>query len=953
MNCPNDAWSDRSSLLAIKGEMDREHRDQRDHDNPNESEGERKSVMDFRSISHHHGADQAPDADSERDMERDQNNHVDNLHEDKIDHKMSRDFRNMGHHPGMVHLHSGIEHLSNVDVEVKLARDVRGSLGLGLSLELCVVCGDRASGRHYGAISCEGCKGFFKRSIRKQLGYQCRGSKSCEVTKHHRNRCQYCRLQKCLAMGMRSDSVQHERKPVLGETAGSKVGNRSPRVKPEPQQPVPEAPQTWEQPESPSMEDQSSDSDLSDALTLARERLLISHALDSMAKLIGDSVNGSSEPDEEWTGQLISERHTLFELRAPSPAPAYLSIHYICESAARLLFLSVHWARGIPAFQALPSEIQTTLVRSCWGQLFTLGLAQCAYTLSLPSILTSIINHLQASIAQEKITASKVKSVTEHICRLQDCVSSLHKLQVDSVEYAYLKALTLFSADNVLAGIWRKKVEVLQEAAWTELQQRVGSDRLPRLLLRLAPLRSINPRVLEDLFFAGLIGRVSVASVVPYILTMQDCKAEPESHMGSEPERAYQRKPKRAIPEQKKVEEEEPKKCKRKREEEIKDTIISGKNETSSQDCKRKIMESMLPRCDARLPKVTPITDDYEISNHVLGLGINGKVVQCYDKNTREKYALKVLHDCVKARREVELHWRASNCRHIVQVKDVYENSYSGNKCLLVVMECMEGGELFQRIQDRQDSAFTEREAAQIMYEICVAVKHLHDMNIAHRDLKPENLLYSKPGSTGILKLTDFGFAKETHMKDTLQTPCYTPYYVAPEVLGPEKYDKSCDIWSLGVIMYILLCGFPPFYSNHGLAISPGMKKRIRLGQYDFPAPEWSNVSVQARDLIKGMLCTDPAQRLQIDEVMRNKWIAKYTEVPPTPLHTGRVLREGEELWPEVQEEMTRSLATMRVDYDTASLKQLDHTNNALLNKRRRAKQSSAIPPTANPTPAS
>lgn len=94
------------------------------------------------------------------------------------------------------------------------------------------------------------------------------------------------------------------------------------------------------------------------------------------------------------------------------------------------------------------SEVQTTLVRSSWGQLFTLGLAQCAYTLSLPSILTWIINHLQASIAQEKMTANKIKSVTEHICRLQDCVSSLHKLQLDSVEYAYLKALTLFSAGN-------------------------------------------------------------------------------------------------------------------------------------------------------------------------------------------------------------------------------------------------------------------------------------------------------------------------------------------------------------------------------------------------------------------------------------------------------------------------------------------------------------------------
>ena len=110
------------------------------------------------------------------------------------------------------------------------------------------------------------------------------------------------------------------------------------------------------------------------------------------------------------------------------------------------------------------------------------------------------------------------------------------------------------------------------------------------------------------------------------------------------------------------------------------------------------------------------------------------------------------------------------------------------------------------------------------MKDICIAVKFLHDMNMAHRDLKPENLLYTRKGiwmipsglgttfddffffsdDFGVLKLTDFGFAKETHIQNTLQTPCYTPYYVAPEVLGPEKYDKSCDVWSLGVIMYIL-----------------------------------------------------------------------------------------------------------------------------------------------------
>ncbi|KAH9382224.1 hypothetical protein HPB48_022325 [Haemaphysalis longicornis] len=226
-------------------------------------------------------------------------------------------------------------------------------------------------------------------------------------------------------------------------------------------------------------------------------------------------------------------------------------------------------------------------------------------------------------------------------------------------------------------------------------------------------------------------------------------------------------------------------------------------------------------------------------------------------------------------------------------------------------------------------------QAAEIIRDICKAVAHLHRMNIAHRDLKPENLLYSKPGDSAVLKLTDFGFAKETTNFNSLQTPCYTPYYVAPEVLGPERYDKSCDMWSLGVIMYILLCGFPPFYSNHGLAISPGMKKRIRAGQYDFPNPEWKNVSQDAKDLIKGLLRTDPTQRLNIEEVLANKWIAKYTEVPQTPLHSVRVLREEGDQWPEVQEEMTQALATMRVDYDTVQLKKLTDTNNRLLTKRR------------------
>ncbi|NWT75188.1 MAPK2 kinase, partial [Prunella fulvescens] len=235
-----------------------------------------------------------------------------------------------------------------------------------------------------------------------------------------------------------------------------------------------------------------------------------------------------------------------------------------------------------------------------------------------------------------------------------------------------------------------------------------------------------------------------------------------------------------------------------------------------------------------------------------------------------------MLQDCPKARREVELHWRASQCAHIVRIMDVYENLYQGRKCLLIVMECLDGGELFSRIQDRGDQAFTERGmelASEIMKSIGEAIQYLHSINIAHRDVKPENLLYTSKRPNAVLKLTDFGFAKETTTHNSLATPCYTPYYVAPEVLGPEKYDKSCDMWSLGVIMYILLCGYPPFYSNHGLAISPGMKKRIRMGQYEFPNPEWSEVSEEVKQLIRNLLKTDPTQRMTITEFMNHPWI--------------------------------------------------------------------------------
>ncbi|XP_069694352.1 orphan steroid hormone receptor 2 isoform X2 [Periplaneta americana] len=484
-----------------------------------------------------------------------------------------------------------MEQMLDIDMSTGLVvQDKVRSLCLGV--ELCVVCGDRASGRHYGAISCEGCKGFFKRSIRKQLGYQCRGNKNCEVTKHHRNRCQYCRLQKCLAMGMRSDckdlktclAVQHERKPMTEKrdfTSSVGMNNNAPGFASNPANKIfirkdlamdsksPVLPSTFSLSDlglmsskttdadsvhrmSPSQisleEDGSTDSflandEISDAFSLARDKNLISRALETVAKNLngndglGLNVDYDSEGVFELEGVLLLEQHIPFNLQTPSPMPAYLNVHYICESASRLLFLSVHWARSIPAFQLLSSDTHVVLVRGCWAELFALGLAQCSEILSLPTILSSIINHLQASVVQEKISALHIKQVTDHICKLQEYVHGMARLQVDEHEYAYLKAITLFSADHPGLSA-RRQVEKFQEKAFQELRSYVNQtfpedrDRFPRLLLRLPPLRALQPQVMEELFFAGLIGNVQIDSVIPYILRMGT--GEYSSQLGSE-----------------------------------------------------------------------------------------------------------------------------------------------------------------------------------------------------------------------------------------------------------------------------------------------------------------------------------------------------------------------------------------------------------------------------------
>uniref|UniRef100_A0A3P9I4Z9 Nuclear receptor subfamily 2 group C member 2 n=1 Tax=Oryzias latipes TaxID=8090 RepID=A0A3P9I4Z9_ORYLA len=471
-----------------------------------------------------------------------------------------------------------------------------GDLSRPQPVEYCVVCGDKASGRHYGAVSCEGCKGFFKRSVRKNLTYSCRSKQDCVINKHHRNRCQFCRLRKCLKMGMKTESVQSERKPIEvvprerhANCAAStqKIYIRKDLNSPliatptfisdtdtdcsslldqgmlvNIQQPVIQADGTLLLATDSKMDSGQGDlgtlanvvtslANLSDSLkeSLNDGDTSDSHAFDTLAKVFSPPEEGLEQnlaeksqcvsgttiqlirrdqetPIIEVEGPLLTDSHVSFKLTMPSPMPEYLNVHYICESASRLLFLSMHWARSIPAFSALGQEANTSLVRACWNELFTLGLAQCAHVMNLSTILAAIINHLQSSIQDEKLSGERVKQVMEHIWKFQEFCNSLTKLETDSYEYAYLKAIVLFSPDH--PGVDSSgQIEKLQEKALMELQDYVQKTypddtyRLTRILTRLPALRLMNSSITEELFFTGLIGNVSIDSIIPYILKME------------------------------------------------------------------------------------------------------------------------------------------------------------------------------------------------------------------------------------------------------------------------------------------------------------------------------------------------------------------------------------------------------------------------------------------------
>jgi serine/threonine protein kinase len=251
----------------------------------------------------------------------------------------------------------------------------------------------------------------------------------------------------------------------------------------------------------------------------------------------------------------------------------------------------------------------------------------------------------------------------------------------------------------------------------------------------------------------------------------------------------------------------------------------------------------------------------YHINPKELGHGHYGVVRKCQNRTTKEWFAIKSIRKSKVGKievlkREIDI-LKEVDHPNIIRLKDVFEDK----KYLHLITELCTGGELFDRIIEKTNSKeghFSEQDAAKLIRDICDAIAYCHDVKqIVHRDLKPENFLYATKDDDAPIKIIDFGLSRhDTQNFGVMKTKVGTPYYVAPEVLKRE-YTKSCDVWSIGVIAYILLCGYPPFYGDSDNEIF----ESVRVGRYEFPSPEWDDISEDAKDFIKCLLKLNPAER--------------------------------------------------------------------------------------------
>jgi len=263
-----------------------------------------------------------------------------------------------------------------------------------------------------------------------------------------------------------------------------------------------------------------------------------------------------------------------------------------------------------------------------------------------------------------------------------------------------------------------------------------------------------------------------------------------------------------------------------------------------------------------------PTVEDKYIMKDVLGTGAFSQVRLAESKDhTGKLYAIKVIDKKALKGKEDSLENEIKVLRrldhpNVVTLFEAYESKHS----VYLVMQLVTGGELFDRIVEK--GSYTEKDAADLIKQVLDAVAYMHREGVVHRDLKPENLLYQCQDEDSKIMISDFGLSK---MEDSgiMATACGTPGYVAPEVLAQKPYGKSVDVWSIGVISYILLCGYPPFYDEN----DANLFAQILKGEFEFDSPYWDDISDPAKEFIRQLMCVDVEKRLTCDESLKHAWI--------------------------------------------------------------------------------
>eukprot|EP00794_Sanderia_malayensis_P017449 gene17449-19194_t len=358
----------------------------------------------------------------------------------------------------------------------------------------CLVCEDRASGRHYGVLTCDGCRGFFKRSVRRNLNYICREQNKCVVDVNRRNQCQACRLHKCYAAGMKKEAVQHERAPRNSKHRNEDIITL----------PTSTSPRKQQQQQQNQREDLQTVCDHPSKLTSPNSPRMYHFQFSNI------------NPEEHCGNNSADCRHSSVPLTPPltpkHPPLVPKTPDALYELAVRVMHSTITWARNIPTFVELPFKDQALLLEESWVELFLLSFAQWDVELDLHVMLRA------AGIEKDTRTTNDVVAALSDLNHLQNIVNKFKSFHLDSTEYACLKAISLFKPElrNIQS---MKHVENLQDQAQVMLAEYTRSRspdvpvRYGKMLLSLSSLRNISPRIIEFHFFRGSLENVPVEKI--------------------------------------------------------------------------------------------------------------------------------------------------------------------------------------------------------------------------------------------------------------------------------------------------------------------------------------------------------------------------------------------------------------------------------------------------------